>query len=396
MLSNEEISEAEILLADNLNVPVNQLAFKLKMVRPNLRQWVILQAEGREMASEKIPTWGTVKGLRYPGKISLEQCSSEPTAKFKQRFLGENEVWADITGGWGVDSYFMSLKCRKVYHIEQNEELQTTALHNFKLLNAHNIESWAQDGIMFLKNKSENSLDGIYIDPSRRSPDGKKVFRWVDCSPNVAENMDLLFSKAAKLLIKASPMLDIQDALNDIKFVKSVTVLSVDNECKELLFYAEKGFLGEPEMVCTNIKRNTEEEFFSFYWVNERQVQISYNSLQNYLYEPNTSILKAGAFKQVASHWQLTKISPSTHLYTSEHLRSSFQGRAWKVVSSGTYKRLEPILKGIQANIITRNYPLSASELKKKLKVKDGGSQYIIAFKDTANEAKLALCERMY
>jgi 16S rRNA G966 N2-methylase RsmD len=358
-----------------------------------------LQLSGRSTAKIKLPAWYTTKEIIYPPTINLEQCSSEATAKFKTTFLEEiikNRTHAvDLTGGFGVDSYFLSNVFENTYYVEQSEELLTIAAHNHKSLTAHSIKYHLTTAEEFIESSNKN-FDLVYIDPSRRDKQARKVFRLADCTPDITALQNEIFKKSNFLLVKTSPLLDIQQGLRELRFVRSVYVVSVENECKELLFLAEKNYLGMVQieaidLATSGVARST----FNFSAEEEREAIPVWSEPLAYLYEPNTSIMKAGAFKLIGVRYHLSKLSNNTHLYTSEKLIRDFPGRIFCIESlNPTQKELHELLPTKQANVLTRNYPLRAEELKKKLKVRDGGDKYLIGF-SSEKKKYLALCSRV-
>jgi len=318
----------------------------------------------------------------YPPSINLEQSSSEATGKFKAEIVSNETsrqqlTVADLTAGFGVDSFFLSKVAKSLDYVEPDSELLSIASHNHIVLGNSTIVHHHHSAEEFL-DKVKVSYDLIYLDPSRRDSNAKKVFRLEDCEPNVQTLLPKIFDRTKLVLVKASSLLDIQQGLNELQNVEKVFVVSVNNECKELLFLLHQGFKNEPSIETINLNSDgTTKHTFSFTFNEERETNSAFGTPQIYLYEPNASILKAGAFKSIGEKFDLQKIAPSTHLYTSSLLRSDFPGRVFKIEN---LKVEVNDLKGKKANIITRNYPLKPEELKKKFKLIDGGDQYMIAF----------------
>ena len=359
------------------------------------------QEEGRKIVASKLPSWAENMSILFPAKISLEQCSSEATALYKAGLVS-GESLVDLTGGFGVDCSFLSCKFSSVDYLEQNEELCQIAEHNFKALGL-NIKVNNAESVEFLKKMP--AVDCIYIDPARRDVKGKKTADLSLCSPNLLEIRDILLDKCNTLLIKLSPMFDISSALEVFPECAEVHVVSVKNECKELLLLVEGGFCGETEIVCVDLEELSRR-------VDDRQgiVQpeitsvasnlrkekgeiISYSFPKSYLYEPNASIMKAGLFKTVANKYNVQKLHPSTHLYTSEELVPNFPGRSFEIkrVTKVQKKEIQDIEK---ANLSTRNFPGNVADLRKKLKLKDGGNTYIFACTLNDNSKVLIICEK--
>ncbi len=338
------------------------------------------QIRGRRKAKDKIPSYYLETGILYPPGLNLEQSSSEETALFKSNLIPANsQTGADLTGGFGIDSLFLSRRATKWYYVEPNAELLAIARHNHIRLGATNIGHINTTAEQFLLNDALD-LDFVFIDPSRRSATQQKTYRLSETEPDITKLQNAVFDKTNTLLIKASPWLDIRQGLAELKEVKEVFVVSSANECKEILFLCQKGHFEEPRIITVNLTTAGTQEFI-FTFPQEKDQQVLNAEPGRYLYEPNASILKAGAFKTVAARYNLSKISGNTHLYTGE-LVSEFPGRIFDVdayVKSDT-KIVHQHIKTGKANVLTRNYPLSPEELKKKLKLNDGGDDYLIAF----------------
>ncbi len=349
------------------------------------------QIQGRRKAREKLLTWYQTAGIVYPPAISMEQCSSEYTARYKtiilQKALGNSLAsCADLTGGYGVDTFFFSRICNRVHYVESDPNLVTLAKHNHEKLGSKNISHHTALAEIFLES-SVDRFDFIYIDPSRRNKSNKKVFTFSDCEPNVTLLIEKLFDKTDCLLIKASPLIDLLQGQHNLRHVQDIYVVSLNNECKEVLFLCSAETISEPSIHTVNILENT-SDVFSFTRAEEKNAEAPLSEPSIYIYEPNASILKAGAFKLVATRFGLSKLHRNTHLYTSPVLIQNFPGRIFKIIA---IVKPEPVqVKAIcvdgKANVITRNYPLAAAELKKKLKLKDGGDKFLIGF--TAKENK--------
>ena len=337
------------------------------------------QIAGRQIIESKIPSWYDRDGLLFPERLALEQCSSEATARYKAS-LPEGQRFADLTGGFGVDTAFIAARFPQAVYVEKQAELAEIARHNFGVLGLDFIRVHIADGIGFLK--TMEPVDCLYLDPARRSRSGKKAVFIEDCDPNLAEIQEMLLAKAKTVLLKLSPMLDIHAALQVLKKVAEIHIVSVENECKELLFLLRKEAPAEPQIICADSKKQAfHRDIFTF--SEEKNTVIDcVSELQDYLYEPNVSILKAGFFKGLALRYGVTKLHPGSHLYTSGRFIPDFPGRVFRVeaVSSFNRNELKSLLSGIrQANIAVRNFPLSSDELRKKLLLKEGGEAYLFA-----------------
>ncbi|MBS1682314.1 MAG: class I SAM-dependent methyltransferase [Bacteroidetes bacterium] len=344
-------------------------------------QLIAQQIAGRKKAKVKLPLFYKTKGIVYPPQLNLEQSSSEATALFKttiiQQEFGEREIYgADLTGGFGIDSFFLSWVTKSVNHVDLNHELITVVKHNHLELGVKNVFYNPCSAEDFLKEKK--IFDFFYLDPSRRNAQNKKTFRLTEHNPDVLTLLPQLFNLTDIVLLKTSPLLDIWQGLRELVFVKKVFVVSVDNECKELLFLLRKGFTVQPSIETVNLENNGQvKHFFKFTQAEEVNSDSDFGEPQAYLYEPNASILKAGAFKLIGKRFGLFKLHPSTHLYTSNVLVENFPGRIFQILNPKfDLKNID----GRKANIITRNYPLKPEVLKKKFKLTDGGENYLLAF----------------
>jgi hypothetical protein len=339
--------------------------------------FIATQLDCRKRAKEKLPSWYANPEIVYPHKQNLEQCSSEITAKFKAGFvcrLKSRETLVDLTGGFGVDSYFFSQVFKKVIHVEPNESLCELAKDNHHRLGASSIEYSTQTAEDFL-HAFASQADWIYLDPSRKSQ-GKKVVKLSDCEPDVTQLLPLLWAKTGQILIKTAPLLDIKEGLKQLPGTHTVLVVSVNNECKEVLFHLQKGYGAEPSITCINIQSGIEERFV-FLFHDESEVSSTFNEPLDFIYEPNASILKAGAFKKIGKDFGLSKLAVNTHLYTSKDQCTNFPGRVFKTL--GDLSQQATLLPDGKANIISRNHPLSPDNIKKKYKLKDGGNRYVLA-----------------
>lgn len=342
----------------------------------------------------KLPLWFKKKGIYFPKPINIEQTSSEITARYKSELINGNTI-VDLSGGFGVDCYFFSKRFKKVIHIEQNEYLSHIAKHNFECLGVKNIETLSGNSLDILS-QSNYKLDLVYIDPSRRHDTKGKVFLFNDCLPNVVENLEWLFNISETILIKSSPLIDISSGVKELKYVNAVHIVSVKNEVKELLWILNKPPKDSFKITALNFKSTIETETFTFDFLSENQLNINYSSPSNYLYEPNTAILKSGGFKTLAKEFNVSKLSQNAHLYSSDDLKLNFPGRSFKIISvfNSLNKELK-VFKNHKLNITTRDFPLSVGEIRKKYKIKEGGSQYLFFTTDLEKRKIGILCEKV-
>jgi 16S rRNA G966 N2-methylase RsmD len=321
----------------------------------------------------KLPTWFNTPFIYFPRLLSIEQCSSETTAKYKASLALGNTL-IDLTAGFGVDSYFFSKKVKTVYSCEINSELAGIAAHNAKILGSNNINSMPEDGIAFLKDTAL-TFDTIYIDPARRS-ENLKVFKLKDCTPDVTLNLDLFLKKAKRIIIKTAPLLDISAGLSELKNVSEIHIVSVKNECKELLWIIDEECNNTPTIVCTALNSTIKTIFIPS---NQIAVKAKYNeeALSGYLYEPDVALLKSGAFNWIGEKFGLKKLHPQSQLYVSEELKPDFIGRIFKIEAILNINELKKE-KGLIGNVIVRNFPERAENLVKKYNIKSSHDDFIL------------------
>ncbi|MDO7173294.1 THUMP-like domain-containing protein [Mariniflexile sp. AS56] len=384
LLLNTEIQE---FIAEHLNANIASLLLKGTNFPDIETKAIIEQIEAKKRCEKKLATWFRGKNIYYPNKLNIEQTSSEITAEYKSSLVNGESI-IDLTGGFGVDCYYFSKVFKTVEHCEINEDLSGIVAHNYKQLAVKNIKTHSIDGISHLKN-SNKTYDWVYIDPSRRHDSKGKVFFLNDCLPNVPEHLDLLFKHSKNILIKTSPLLDFSVGINELKHVKTIHVVAVNNEVKELLWVLEAGFTEDISIKTINLKKDT-EDVFNFSLDNEKEANSSYSQPLAYLYEPNSAVLKAGGFESISSQLQVFKLHKHSHLYTSNTL-IHFPGRRFKVEAIIPYNKKDLKKLAIdKANISTRNFPETVEQLRKKLKIKDGGNCYLF-FSTDAEDHKIVL-----
>ena len=417
---------------------VRKLALK-RPTNPNVDlKEALVQIEGYQTARKKLPLWAENPQLVYPPRISMEQCSSETTALYKQQVvrrllqgLSGPLSMADMTGGFGIDFSYLAPLFDRAYYIEQQEILCRIAQHNLKVLGLEQAEVLHGDGVERMPEQAPLTL--VFIDPARRDQQGKKTVALSDCTPDLSAIQERIRSCSRFCMAKLSPMLDIHQALQELKGVSEVHVVSVDNECKELLLILASGETentteiatagkrqetdgnlasatekaeevaankledasttsiskqsnvkkpAETRIFCVNLQKG-EQQTFEYTAQEEASAEVVYTDQPGaYLYEPNTSLLKAGAYKCLCARFGVRKLHPNSHLYTSDTLCADFPGRRFRVTGSRTFSKqdLKQIARDIpQANITIRNFPSTVQELRKKLKIKEGGDRYLFA-----------------
>lgn len=394
-------------ISEHLNDDVNKLA--LSKFPENIdKQLVVRQIQARQLLKKKLPSWAENDDLLFPRRLSLEQCSSESTANYKSQMskigrfsdaqkldscrLEGERVLVDLTGGMGVDTAFLSDDFDKTVYVEAQEELCELARHNFNVLNK-NIEVVNAKAEDFLSQCDD--VDCIYLDPARRDEHGRKMVSLHDCSPDVAELQDLLFEKTNTVIVKLSPMLDIDIVRKELKNIKEIHVVAVKNECKELLVVCQR--TTDNRQQTSHIAHNSQlkaidlHEGWNFVFTEdeEQEAVVTFaDVIGKYLYEPGVACMKAGPFKLLSQRYNIKKLHRNSHLYTSDEFVSEFPGRVFEIVDVVSFdKKAKKVLgqrttdngqhSKPKVSIATRNFPLSAEELKKHLAFKDGNDFYL-------------------
>lgn len=383
--------EIQTYIQQNTGMDVNKLALQ-KNPFPGIDFKIILnQIEARTKSKEKLPTWFNAQNIVFPSKISVEQTSSEITAQYKSQLISGNSL-IDLTGGFGVDDYYFSQKVKQLVHCEINAELSEIVQHNFQQLNCTNIKCFSGDSSGFLA-QNTTKFDWIYIDPSRRNDAKGKVFLLKDCLPNVPDLLDFYFNYSERILIKTAPILDIAAGLSELKNVKEIHIVAVENEVKELLWIIEKDFQKSILIKSINI---TKSKIYSFDFQHNFESEPNYSLPQKYLYEPNSAIMKSGGFDAICSQFPLYKLHKNSHLYTSNEF-IDFPGRVFEIEQSFDYskKSMKEFLEQKKANITTRNFPETVENIRKKWKIKDGGDCYCFLTTNQNNDKIVLLCAKL-
>lgn len=390
---NKHILHNDIQEYINKNIlsDINSLLLKKTSLNYVTSKELVEQIESKNKCKTKLPSWYSQANIYYPNKLHIEQTSSEITAEFKSKLISGNRI-IDLTGGFGVDCFYFSKHFKDVIHCELNAKLSEIVKHNFEVLNITNAKCFTTDGLNFLQ--SQNTLfDWIYIDPSRRNDSKGKVFMLSDCLPNVPEHLKMLWKHSKNILIKTSPLLDISIGLKELQYVKTIHIVAVNNEVKELLWILEYNYSDTIQIKTTNIKSETTEDF-EFVLENETTSESTYNEPLTYLYEPNAAVMKSGGFISIAEQFKLYKLQKHSHLYTSDTLLN-FSGRVFKIENTIPYNKKS--LKNLninKANITTRNFPETVESIRKKLNIKDGGDCYLFFTTNMNNEKVCLVCKK--
>ena len=370
---------------------VRQLAFLGKKNPEVDMAYALDQIAGRQKARVKIPSWASIDGIVYPPHISMEQCSSEQTARYKARIAGNGEKIVDLTAGFGVDMAFMSAGFKQAVHVEMQPQLCAISSENYKHLGLNHVQVVCNDGVGYLHQMEHADL--IFIDPARRDQHGARTYGIADCTPNVLEIIDEMLQKADRVMIKLSPMLDWQKTVADVGNVSQVHIVSVGNECKELLLEVKKGKDEKVKVFCVN-----DDQVFSYEIGETHPFTPSPLHSFTFLYEPNASVMKAGCFNLISHRFGITQPDANSHLFLSDKLVEGFPGRGFVIerVSTMNKRELNEALAGIdKANVAVRNFPLSVADLRKRLKLKDGGDVYIFATTDAKKGHLVMVCRKI-
>ena len=368
-------------------------------------KWCLQQIEGWQKACEKLPQWAEVDGLWYPPALSMEQCSSEHTAEYKKSVVSrllpdasERLCFTDLTGGYGIDfSYMASLFAESCY-VERNAELCRVAEHNFKVLSLAGAKVVCADSTEYLRSATA-SYSVLYLDPARRDGVGRKTVAIGDCTPDVGAILDALLCASRYVVIKLSPMLDISAALVVLKCVREIHVVSVKGECKELLFVLDKIHEGQPMYYAVNL--GTSDDVFTCTHEEKNRALLRVASEHvasasaTCIYEPHASILKAGLQDVLCERYAVEKLHPMSNLFVSSSPVQDFPGRGFEIVASCGFgkKELRAMLAGVtKANITVRNFPASVAELRKKLRLAEGGDVYLFATTVADGSHRLIRC----
>lgn len=374
--------DIQSFVKEHRNDNVCELALRAHTFSVDDYKYALQQIEGWQRAQKKLPTWAQTDGIQFPPHLNLEQCSSEQTARYKAEIIEGGENMTDLTAGFGVDATMIGNKFAYLTYVEQNETLCKIASNNLPLLGVKKYRIVCSKAEEVLQTLPHQSL--IFVDPARRDANGGKVVSIADCTPNVALMQKQLMEHADTVMVKLSPMLDVKNVERELNKVSEIHIVSLDNECKELLVKMQHNCTSV-RICCVNLLSSGDRDVFTFTRDEERVAECKYTTeMGKYIYEPNASIMKAGCYKTLASRFGLVKLHPNSHLYTSfeDEPVKNFPGRCFKVERYSTLNKkfIKIVLKGIEkANLTVRNFPMSVVELRKKLKLREGGDIYLFA-----------------
>ena len=367
--------EVQNYINANLETDLQSLLLKKSPFSEVSMQEMVQQIKGKKVAHRKFP-FLLKENIVFPPNLNLEQASSQSTAEFKAENLN-GKKFLDLTCGFGIDAYFLSRNFEEITLVEKNPELLDLVKHNWKILNKK--ATFVNENLEHFLAKNSESFDVIYLDPARRDSEKNKKFLLEDLSPNLLEIQDQLLEISSQIIIKLSPLIDISYLISVLKNVAKIQIIAVRNEVKELIVFLEKARKGDDvEISCINLESDDAE--FAFQFKEEKTAVSAFSEPQQFLYIPNNAVLKSGAFNLISQFFNGKKLHPNTHFYTSDKRIERFPGRVLEINMIDS----KHIRKGEKYNIISKNYPLSPDEIKKKYKILDGGNCYLI-FTQTQN-----------
>ena len=370
-------------ISKNLSTDVFEIILKKQIFPKVSNKEIAEQIRAKVKSKKKLPTYFNTPNIYFPNKVNIEQTSSEKTAEFKSKIVAGHTM-IDATGGFGVDSMYFSKEFKKTIYIEKNKELFEIVKVNSKELGLNNIKHLNDDGIEYVK-KTNTEIDLLYIDPSRRNKENKKVHFLSDCTPLIDYDLIESLQNFKTILIKCSPIIDLKKTINDLKVVSKIYIVGINNEVKEVLFSLNKKCNNDIKIKCVDLSNKESDFEFSINDINNKKNNDN-SEVLNYLYEPNSMILKSGAFSLICDRYNLKKLNKNSHLYTSKKL-IDFPGRSFKVDSILKYsKRNLNNLNISKANITTRNFPMNVKDLRKESKISDGGDNYLFFTTNHINE----------
>ena len=392
-LSKEEIE----FIQNNKNKSLAAVALQLSGNKTINRQLVLNQINGLQKIGTKIPVWRDMDIL-FPAKVSLEQCSSEATARYKAT-IAQGDRLIDGTGGFGTDTFFLSENFKNADHFELNTELSKIVEHNFSVLGRNNVQFHSANSIDFLI-KNEIKADWIYLDPARRDEAKKKVFLIEDCTPDIKKHLDLLLNRADNILVKLSPIMDIKAVAKQLGNVRQFWIIAVKNEVKELLFHIgqEAVTIDNIKLTCVDLQSETLENTISFDGkLSDMTLFAPIGKPSEYLYEPGRAVLKAGLQDKVALDFDLQKLEHNSNFYTSPDLKEDYPGRIFTIHNQikAKPKIIKKHLSNGKANVIARNFPMKASQIYEKFRIVPGGDVYLIATSLEGGEKVVFVCGRI-
>ncbi len=353
------------------------------------------QLQSRKKSEKKLPTWFSTNNIIYPKSLSIEQTSSEQTAKYKASLIGGNSL-LDLTMGFGVDTFYFSKSVNQLIAIERQLHLAEKVSHNFKIFGVNNVSIENTSSEEYLAN-TKQTFDWIYLDPARRDENKNKVFKLSDCEPNVIELKNDLFKRSNNVMVKTSPMLDITQGIIELEDVTEVHVVCLNNEVKELLWILSKKYQSKaPIFKIVELKEGN--NFISEYKPSNDSIDLTFSEPLEYIYQPHVGFLKAGLSDFTATENSLNKIEVNTHLYTSKSFIKNYKGRIFKVKHIALFnkKEVKKQYSHKQYTVVSKNFPLQSEELKKTFKIKEGKDDCLLFFRGQKNKKYVVEAKRVY
>ena len=397
----ESLTEAERrFISQHLTADVSQLILHPPPTATNLDlKKIAAQLTARQKARHKLPGWYASDALIFPPPLSVEQASSERAARYKASLVNGTAL-ADLTGGMGVDAQAFAARVEQVWYVEQHPNLAALAAHNLPALGTNNVQIHAGNGLEFI-NEYAGRFDWLYLDPHRRDGQGGRVVQLADCEPNLLTPgvLPALLAKTNRILLKASPMIDLEATLRQLPGAMAVHVVAVAGEVKEILFMLgnDPVMTDDVSVTAVNLLPDEQTQTLTFRRGTELVSPVTFADPGPFLYEPNAAVLKAGAFRTVAARFGLAKLAPHSHLYTSPALVADFPGRAFilDTVIKPDLKAVRAVLPALKANLTVRNFPQTVADLRKKLGLADGGDVYLFATTLQNGNKRLLVCRKI-
>lgn len=388
-LQREDVKE---FIQQNRETDVQKILLNPPVEFKQYINYIADQIISRQKIKQKLPEWYQNSDLILPPPVSVEQASSVATCAYKKSLLDHKENhFVDLTGGLGADCLALSEGFPKATYVEAQKPLCQIFDHNSSVL-SKDIKIINATAEEYLKSTDLSSNAFLYIDPDRRDRSKNKVFKIEDCSPNLIEVLSILDVTRPCMMVKYSPLLDITEVIRQVDHIKELHVVSVKNDCKELLLLIDSDFSGEPMIHCVNLESDQPDYCFSF--ATEKVNKAEFSEANAYLYEPNSSVLKAGAFQSIAVDFRLKKLAANTHLYTHPGLIPSFPGRAFEILESANKESVRKYAPHGKINVLVRNHPQTPEQIKKKWKLKDGGDFFLLGFRDFSNIPHMVIAKK--
>lgn len=382
-------NEVQTYLRENLSKDVHSLSLQKSPFAGIKSAELAEQIKGMKIAKSKFPFLFETDGMYYPPSLNLEQASSQATSEYKSKLV-KGKTLIDFTAGLGIDAFGFAQEFEEVTALEQSSNLVEICQHNYKTMGQTNLNYLNISFETYLKENSTQNWDVIYLDPARRK-NAQKKFLLEDLEPNVLEWMDEFLKRAETVVIKLSPLMDVHKIIDQIPQTQEIHLVAVKNEVKELVLIGRNQSNVNPLISAVNLETNHPE--FQFHFEDEKNTTVNFSSIKTYLYEPNTALLKSGAFKLIATTFGLNKLEVNTHLYTSDELNNGFPGKIYEVIEE--LKEVKKSIRNQSFHVISKNYPLSVANIRKKYKLKESESQSLV-FTRSIDGLLHLLCKRIY